>query len=145
VNIEVRTDNTLASNVLGTCVYAAKRFVLINEQYWNSSTTNNTQREYIVFHELGHCALDRTHLLATIQTINSTTFAPISIMYPSLMYYPLYRNNQDYYRKELFDSSIGLQNVELRYANPATVSQSSMSTMDTVYNNEMFICTDNSF
>jgi len=34
--------------------------VVIDEPYWNR--VDETEREYLVFHELGHCLLDREHL-----------------------------------------------------------------------------------
>lgn len=34
--------------------------VIISPSYWE--TINSTQREFLIYHELGHCALDREHL-----------------------------------------------------------------------------------
>jgi hypothetical protein len=33
--------------------------IVVDEQYWNR--ISNSEREYLVFHELGHCILEREH------------------------------------------------------------------------------------
>lgn len=46
--------------VAGTCQYGNHiAHVTIDRSYWNNSSSLN--REYVVFHELGHCALGRGH------------------------------------------------------------------------------------
>ena len=47
--------------VLGTCTTFTNgaQSVIIDQPYWNSST--DLQKEYLVFHELGHCVLKRAH------------------------------------------------------------------------------------
>ncbi len=54
--IESTTDEAL-----GQCVYSERRglFIRIDIQYWN--TANDLEKEFIVFHELGHCFLKRDH------------------------------------------------------------------------------------
>lgn len=50
-------------NVVGTCSYGGrtnKRDVIIDESFWNRASY--LYREYVVFHELGHCILERDHL-----------------------------------------------------------------------------------
>jgi len=53
----------IGSDVLGYCsptsVRNPIRTVYFHEDYWNTAT--DLQREYLVFHELGHCFLDREH------------------------------------------------------------------------------------
>lgn len=53
-NIETR-------GILGQCKSYSdgSQQVVVDEQYWNRITDN--EREYIVFHELGHCLLEREH------------------------------------------------------------------------------------
>ncbi len=50
------------AKVAGQCQYssATGHHVLIDLPYWITSTT--LKREFVVFHELGHCLLGRTHL-----------------------------------------------------------------------------------
>jgi len=50
-----------ADNVAGQCSYSetSTRKVNIDRAYWNSAT--DLEKEFVVFHELGHCYLERTH------------------------------------------------------------------------------------
>jgi len=49
-------------NVAGQCSYSSSstRKVNIDINYWNSAT--DLEKEFVVFHELGHCYLERSHL-----------------------------------------------------------------------------------
>lgn len=50
------------NNVAGTCSYGGRtnqRDVLIDSDFWKRSSP--LYREYIVFHELGHCVLGQEH------------------------------------------------------------------------------------
>ncbi|MEL6925692.1 MAG: putative metallopeptidase [Bacteroidota bacterium] len=49
------------NNVLGQCQYSATspRRVIIDEQFWAQAT--DLQKEFVIFHELGHCYLNRSH------------------------------------------------------------------------------------
>jgi hypothetical protein len=51
-----------ASLVIGQCLHSEKEpnTVIIDKLYWDNS--NEMEREFLVFHELGHCALNRSHL-----------------------------------------------------------------------------------
>jgi len=48
--------------VVGQCSYSSSstRKVSIDINYWNSAT--DLEKEFVVFHELGHCYLERSHL-----------------------------------------------------------------------------------
>lgn len=48
-------------NVAGQCSYSASstRKVNIDRDYWNSAT--DLEKELVIFHELGHCYLERSH------------------------------------------------------------------------------------
>ena len=50
-----------SEGILGQCVHDNLNpdLVIIDNAFWQSS--NNMHREFIVFHELGHCFLDRGH------------------------------------------------------------------------------------
>lgn len=49
-------------NVVGKCSYSTNtpRTVRIDADFWEGA--NDLEREYVVFHELGHCLLNRDHL-----------------------------------------------------------------------------------
>lgn len=53
--------SNLDNNKLGNCRYreGEPRKVSIDREYWQN--TSDLDREYIVFHELGHCYLERGH------------------------------------------------------------------------------------
>lgn len=53
-------DNIAEDGVAGTCQYGRHiSHVTVDEDYWNNSSS--IRREFVVFHELGHCVLDRGH------------------------------------------------------------------------------------
>jgi hypothetical protein len=49
-------------NVIGQCVHTDKEpnTVIVDKFYWESA--DDLEREFLVFHELGHCAINRPHL-----------------------------------------------------------------------------------
>jgi hypothetical protein len=54
--------NIQDENVAGSCSYGGRmnqRDVLIDLEFWNRSS--HLYREYIIFHELGHCVLGQDH------------------------------------------------------------------------------------
>ena len=73
--IEATIENINDGNVVGQCRYNSHypNEIRIDRQYWQKAGTLG--REYVVFHELGHCYLDRGHSEAS--TVNGTC---ISIM-----------------------------------------------------------------
>lgn len=78
---------------VGRC-YWYSRNIEIDREYWD--THGEAGREQLIFHELGHCVLNRRHNTKRMQN------CPASIMYPSLSpaCYAKYRKE---YIKELFD------------------------------------------
>ncbi len=56
---DIRVIN--ASNVIGQCGHteAEPSVVIVDKFYWDSA--NDLEREFVVFHELGHCALFLGH------------------------------------------------------------------------------------
>jgi hypothetical protein len=65
------------------------------KSFWDSST--QARREQIIFHELGHCILSRSH------TSNKDSGEePLSIMYPTIFDDYHYTLNHSYYIHELF-------------------------------------------
>jgi len=55
-------ENIDEENVQGQCISNSARAnqLLINTQFWN--TSSDLLREFVIFHELGHCYLDRDHI-----------------------------------------------------------------------------------
>ena len=58
--IDIDTDG-----VLGRCnqLTSGQKHLMIDRLFWE--TANVTEKEYVIFHELGHCALNRRHTDAT--------------------------------------------------------------------------------
>lgn len=59
--IEGLIEDISQGNVLGQCFRNEKkpRKVVIDRVYWNNASEQ--EREFLIFHELGHCFLDREH------------------------------------------------------------------------------------
>lgn len=70
--------------------------IMINETYW--FFYNDWEREQLVFHELGHCALGRMH-----RDTETPLLIPVSIMSTVMFDYRIYRDNWQYYMNELFE------------------------------------------
>lgn len=81
----------------GVCVAVTGQTpsVTISPDAWAAST--DAEREELVFHELGHCLLSRTHVAG----INAQGI-PESIMDPSEITGAIYSQNRDYYLATLF-------------------------------------------
>lgn len=75
-------------------VESFREIVVDAEQWWRLT---NTQREILIFHELGHCELGREHDRTVFETGIPTTLMNPDILNP--FYYLL---NKKYYIDELF-------------------------------------------
>ena len=62
--LDIRFDE-LGGPIKGQCqtFSDSRRTIIIKRSYWES--VGEWDREFLVFHELGHCLLDRRHLEAT--------------------------------------------------------------------------------
>ena len=79
--------------------------ITINEKYWNGSS--DVQKELLMYHELGHCILNRYH--DGNATIELGVVVPESIMYPYMFDAAIYENKRIDYLDELF----GVKSVNL--------------------------------
>lgn len=61
IDIDAYIQSIEERGTLGQCKSYSNgsKQVVIDQQFWNRAST--LEREYIVFHELGHCILDRDH------------------------------------------------------------------------------------
>jgi len=73
--------------------------VLVSLEQWNMMT--ELEREWVLFHELGHCVLFREHDNERILG----GLCPRSIMHPWFTRDLCYKMKYDYYIKELFNPS----------------------------------------
>ncbi len=63
IEIEGKIENiTGGSRVAGQCQTNSTKpnLILVDLAFWNSA--NTISKEFVIFHELGHCYLDRGHL-----------------------------------------------------------------------------------
>jgi len=103
------------SHIKGKCIETSEgNAVVIDRSYWN--TLSDTSKEILVFHELGHCLLNRTHRTLYFQGTNKTYDQgmipsweysthpnwPMSLMHRSLIGENKYNQERDYYLSELF-------------------------------------------
>lgn len=81
--------------------------ILLQANFWNSNTTSNSQREQLLFHELGHCLLNiSTHDDSTVLTIDQSRSINSSMMSTHAISDGVYRLNRNYYLQKLFNVSI---------------------------------------
>lgn len=87
------------ANIQGQCFRNEERprKVIIDVDYWANAT--EAQKEFIIFHELGHCFLDRNHLDSS-----NPDGTCISIMHsnPGACFFELTDINRKDYLNELF-------------------------------------------
>lgn len=79
---------------VGLCAnYGTHQNITIDQEFWDRAS--DLQKEVLVYHELGHCALGRDH---TEDLIGSR---PKSIMYPKVLKEKYYKEFQEDYLEEL--------------------------------------------
>ena len=89
---------------VGVCI-PEQRQVFVDLHYW--LRTDETHREELVWHELGHCVLGREHTTASVDE------HPASIMYPTVQVpddEKFYLSHKHHYIKELFTTE-GKDNI----------------------------------
>lgn len=90
--------NDLPSNYCGMCTHSgvgSVKVVEIDHSCWDNQS--DLTREELLFHEFGHCLLNRGH-----ENGLRPDRTPISIMYPYLIGDTTYQKYYDDYIKELF-------------------------------------------
>jgi len=82
--------STLPGHTIGLCtIYDnGERYIQIDPEFWFNTTDNDKQT--LIFHELGHCDLNRNHT------------GPASIMEVYHINGSEYERHRDYYNDELF-------------------------------------------
>ena len=81
------------------------KIVRVHPDYFRNSL-NDLQKEQLVFHELGHCALGRFHTDSQVQWNDLEGYYPASIMSRKVFNdwsIKAYEIHKDYYLKELFE------------------------------------------
>lgn len=97
--IEGLMQNITQSNVLGQCFRNEEkpRKVIVDQNYWDAAS--ELDRQFLIFHELGHCFLDREH-----DDRSDGQGVCISIMHstPQACDFMLDEQNKEVYLDELF-------------------------------------------
>lgn len=98
VIVEFRDE--LRVNENGRCTQApdATPNILISRATW--TWLNDDEREELIFHELGHCLLNRRHVTESVRL--NGVLVPKSIMSPVLFSGAVYNQFRSYYVYELF-------------------------------------------
>lgn len=84
--------------VLGACFPDTNEIVII-ESFWQNASA--LEQKVVLYHELGHCQLNRPHRGGVING------NPISIMYPTLLPIETYAKYEEAYLQELFTRDTG--------------------------------------
>lgn len=93
------SDSTLSKDAVGVCYYSYPRKIELLSSFWKSSS--NLTRRSLIFHELGHCELERGHFDKEEQTF------PLSLMRYMLMTDAKYGFCKAEYDNELFTFELG--------------------------------------
>lgn len=96
----VRLNKTNRGHIAGVCNISKydtnKYFIEIDEDYWYFY--GDTKREMLIFHELGHCELNKQH-----NDVILSNGCPKSLMSPNKFDIWCYRDNKQRYLAELFN------------------------------------------
>jgi hypothetical protein len=98
----IEFTNNLTQETLGQCQFGDEYntpVITIDSQDWPNET--DEYRKIVLYHELGHCQLNRQHV--TTGTILQSNCSATSIMYPYIQDTTnMYSENWNWYVKELF-------------------------------------------
>ena len=121
-NLIMRFNSSVRYPTLGTCteqyqetIEFLKRKIYktpiidINPEAW--SYMSASEKETLIFHELGHCILNRGHDNSSIYDGGYSSYIPSSIMHEYAISSTFYESRYDHYIKELF----GQENDSVAY------------------------------
>lgn len=102
VNIPIYFLKIQRDSTIGLCFGFKQsilfRYIVLDSDYWEKA--DNYEKESLVFHELGHCILNKDHSTEMISSYYFLDYRPKSIMHPYSFFQ--YRYYRDDYIKELF-------------------------------------------
>lgn len=85
------------TEVVGVCYWSMLRpLIIVDNTFWLNA--DQFEREILLYHELGHCLLNRGHKEDMIENEGR----PESIMYPLVISSYQYRSHKNAYMSELF-------------------------------------------
>ncbi|PIK15164.1 hypothetical protein [Halobacteriovorax sp. JY17] len=100
-DIPINFGDTTKDEFDGVCnTYSdGTKEILIKKSWWES--TDKTQREIMIFHELGHCRLGRDHDEEIVTTSSNKTYKT-SVMNPVIPHSDIYLEKRSAYLTELY-------------------------------------------
>lgn len=101
LSIEFGETKEEGEDVVGLCYTyenSKDKEIVLDKEFWDS--TNEIKRKELLFHELGHCILDKRH----DKTIINPPGRPKSIMYPYVISTYWIENYFEEYIAELFSN-----------------------------------------
>lgn len=99
LTIQIKSLDAYGSSTIGLCeTGGGLRRVTFDPDFWNA--VDDTQKELLSHHELGHCVLYRGHDSSLLSTGKYD-----SIMYPIIMSSSTYLGNYDHYQEELYSTA----------------------------------------
>jgi hypothetical protein len=110
-NIDYDPALTSGNGVLGYCSRGyngngtiAVSAIRLNQSYWEAwyNAGRKSELEQLMFHELGHCLLNRNHNDATVAATDYSSQVAVSIMNSYHLSSSLYEYNYTYYLNELY-------------------------------------------
>jgi hypothetical protein len=93
---------TLEGNTVGLCYSYSdgSREIELDVDYWTRA--NDSMKEELVMHELGHCVLNRDHKETIVFSPKENENIPVSIMFPYVFGHRFYyQKYNDYFLNEL--------------------------------------------
>jgi hypothetical protein len=104
-SLEIKFSDSLGGRVIGLCTWYGNghRSVQIAKWFWQSH--GESAKEQLMFHELGHCLLDRQHNDTMVYSVDANQQVALSVMNSYHLSSSLYEGNYDSYIKELFTCS----------------------------------------
>lgn len=113
------------SNIVGLCKKwgYTYRQVEVDKTYWKQATEE--ERMGLVFHELGHCVLDREHKsdYFLYNGLHITGQVPASLMFPYNFYTSFYSELEAYYKYEMFHPQLAKEIVKSSIGEPVETSK----------------------
>jgi hypothetical protein len=85
------------TNLYGYCDLPLNTIMIFKPKY---ESLSKLQKKYLLYHELGHCVLQRKHIQGRLDLFS---VCPVSIM-SGLAYDHCYQTNGEYYIRELFQN-----------------------------------------
>lgn len=100
----IEYSDRIVAGASGYC-YLGKHHIVIDKSEWTALT--DTQKEYLIFHELGHCELDRRHKNNQFDNLLWKSLMRGDPLLGNQQYYPVpyYGFRKTYYRDELFNQN----------------------------------------